>query len=38
MAKEADITIGSVQLMEAQAMAVRVAVTSMLHELQDPKY
>ena len=37
MMAEAKITIGNVELNHAQSMALRVAVCSMLTELQDPK-
>ncbi len=38
IAREAKITIGSVELNNAQSMAVRVAVSSMLMELQDQEH
>ncbi|MBI2063277.1 MAG: hypothetical protein HYT61_03535 [Candidatus Yanofskybacteria bacterium] len=38
MSKEATIMIGSTKLNEAQSMAIRVAVSNMLMELQEPGY
>lgn len=38
MAKEATITVGDTRLNEAQSMAIRVAVSSMLMELAEPEH
>ena len=38
MARETKMTVGSVELNSAQAMAIRVAVSSMLTKLKDPTY